>query len=135
MKVTFGRDAGRRMRRFATRLLLVGVTTAACAGGTEPPEPFGFAYQVVLQPEPPALTGTTVSVRLSYGGCRDNHEFVLRSESQASTMSVWLQKATPDQPCDMLVTERRTFPMPQPSQATATVVLLAPDGTSYQLRP
>ena len=124
------------MKSFATILILAaGGISGACAGGTQPPEPFGFDYHVETQPNPPALGGSTVSVTVSYGGCHGNHEFVLRSASQATTTSVWLQKTTPDHSCDMLVMERRAFTLPQPAQAATTVVLLAPNGTSDQLRP
>ncbi|MBC7788881.1 MAG: hypothetical protein H7Z74_02950 [Anaerolineae bacterium] len=118
-------------------LLMVGFCVAmACAGTTEPAEPdFGAHYRVVLQPESPVLGSTTVSLTVSYGGCRNNHGFVLRHRIRIDTAEIWLQKITPDEPCDMLVTERRAFAIPEGVQTLAHVRLMAPDVDPYRLRP
>jgi hypothetical protein len=83
-----------------------------CAGGTTLDEPFGSRYRIPLEPDPPTLSATTVSVTAIYGGCRGNHTFALRHRIQAGATSIWLPKTTPDEACDMLVTERREFPLP-----------------------
>lgn len=124
------------MKYLTTALVLAaGAMVIGCRSGTEPPEPFGFHYQVVGQPDPPALEGATVSLTVSYGGCGPDHEFVVRRDMQPGATTIWLQKTTPDQPCDALFEERRSFTLPQQAAAATTLVLLAPDGSSYQLRP
>ena len=107
----------------------------ACAGGTAALEPFGSRYRIPLEPNPPTLSATTVSVTLSYGGCRGNHTFALRHRVQAGAASIWLQKTTPDEACDMLVTERREFSLPAAVQAAGSVILLRPEDDPHQLRP
>jgi hypothetical protein len=71
-------------------------------------------------------------VTLEYGGCRTDHEFELRSRAtSANSADVWLRKTTPDEPCDMLVIERRTFLVTTSADA---VRLLGPEGAAFILR-
>lgn len=125
------------MFTFPSRLVVVLATAGAiaCGGPASPSEPFGFRYEVLLQPDPPVLSATTLNVTVSYGGCRGGHSFRLRTDKQAGSATVWLQKSTPDESCDMLITERREFTVPDQLQGETSVLLLAPDMTPYQLRP
>jgi hypothetical protein len=121
-----------------TRILLILIAasmTVACTRTTAPSEPFGARYRVMFEPDAPILTATTLSATVSYGGCRGNHRFVLRSRIGSGSAAVWLQKETPDESCDMLVTEPRSFELPASVGAATTVVLLSPDIEPYQLRP
>jgi hypothetical protein len=64
-----------QLNRFALLLVTANVITA-CAGITHPADPnFGARYDVQLQPDPPLLDATTLSVSVSYGGCRGDHDF------------------------------------------------------------
>ena len=123
--------------RFARKAaLLVALSNAAgCGGLSAPTEPFGSEYRVMLEPSPPALTASAVSLTVAYGGCSGNHAFALRTRLESGNAALWLQKLTPDQPCDMLITERRTFDLPAAVQAAVSVTLLAPAIDPYPLRP
>lgn len=109
-------------------LLLVG-----CSDPVAPdPAAFGALYRIREAPDPPVLTGQTLEVTVEYGGCRGNHEFELRSRvTSATSVDVWLRKTTPNEPCDMLVTERRSF---QVTASAGAVRLLGPEGAAFILR-
>ena len=89
----------------------------------------------MLSPEPPTLPGSALSVTVVYGGCRGNHTFAVRTRLENGGVSLWLEKLTPDEPCDMLVTERRTFDLPSTVPGAASVKLLAPEIDPYPLCP
>ena len=112
----------------ATALLLL-----ACSDPVAPdPAAFGALYRIKETPDPPVLAGQTLDVTLEYGGCRNNHEFELRSRVTSPTsVDVWLRKTTPDEPCDMLVIERRSF---QVTASSGSVRLLGPAGAAFILR-
>ena len=117
-------------------VVVATLVAMACASSTDPVVPdFGAGYNVELSPNPPSLSATTISVTVSYGGCGENREFILQHRMIASAAEVWLRKVTPDEPCDLLVTERRTFTVPEPVRSAAAVSLLAPALNPYQLRP
>jgi hypothetical protein len=120
-----------------TALIVTGAIGMACAGATGPEQPnFGAQYRVVLEPDPPVLAAGSLSVTVSYGGCGNNREFVLRHRIRTDTEAdIWLQKVTPDESCHMLVTERRVFPIPPPVRYVAAVTLLTRDNDPLQLRP
>lgn len=109
-------------------LLLVG-----CSDPVAPdPAAFGALYRIRETPDPPVLTGQSLEVTVEYGGCRGNHEFELRSRvTSATSVDVWLRKTTPNEPCDMLVTERRSF---QVTASAGAVRLLGPEGAAFILR-
>jgi hypothetical protein len=111
-----------------TVLLLLG-----CSDPVAPdPAAFGALYRIQEAPDPPVLTGQTLEVTLQYGGCRANHEFEIRSQATSSNSTdVWLRKTTPNEPCDMLVTERRSFRV---TAASGAVRLLGPEGAAFVLR-
>jgi hypothetical protein len=109
-------------------LLLLGCSDPAAPD----PEAFGASYRIQPAPDPPALTGQTLDVTLEYGGCRNNHEFELRSRATSSNSTdIWLRKTSPNEPCDMLVVERRSFPVTAPAGA---VRLLGPERAAFILR-
>jgi len=110
--------------------------TALLLGCSDPvaPDPaaFGALYRIQETPDPPVLTGQTLEVTVQYGGCRGSHEFELRSRVTSPTsVDVWLRKTTPNEPCDMLVTERRSF---QVTASAGAVRLLGPEGAAFILR-
>jgi hypothetical protein len=109
-------------------LLLLG-----CSDPVAPdPDAFGARYLIQSDPDPPVLIGQTLEVTLEYSGCRTDHEFELRSRAtSANSADVWLRKTTPDEPCDMLVIERRTFLVTTSADA---VRLLGPEGAAFILR-
>ena len=112
----------------AVLLLLPGCSDPAAPD----PAAFGALYRIQETPDPPVLTGQTLEVTVQYGGCRGSHEFELRSRVTSPTsVDVWLRKITPNEPCDMLVTERRSFPV---TASAGAVRLLGPDGTAFILR-
>jgi len=118
-------------------LLVTGASILACAGTSGPKEPdFGAPHSVMLEPDPPVLAAGSLSVTVSYGGCGGNREFVLRYRIRTDTEAdIWLQKVTPDESCDMLVTERRVFAIPPPVRYVAAVTLLTRDNDPLLLRP
>jgi hypothetical protein len=123
-----------------TRILVLIVTGAigmACGGATGPEQPnFGAEYRVVLEPDPPVLAAGSLSVTVSYGGCGGNREFELRHRIRTDTEAdIWLEKITPDESCDMLVTERRVFAIPPPVRYVTAVTLLTRDHDPIQLQP
>lgn len=109
-------------------LLLLG-----CSDPVAPdPDAFGARYLIQSEPDPPVLIGQTLEVTLEYGGCRGNHEFEIRSRATSPTSTdVWLRKTSPDEPCDMLVVERRSF---QVTTSAGSVRLLGPNGAAFILR-
>jgi len=123
------------MRPRIARLLAAGVASVivACATSTAPS--FGAHYRILLEPDAPQLSATQLAVTVSYGGCRNDHDFVLGHRMGSDRADVWLRKVTADQPCDMLVTERRTFALPERVRTAAVVVLLISHDSEVQLRP
>jgi hypothetical protein len=121
----------------AAVLIVTGAIAVACARATEPEQPhFGAPYRVVMEPDPPVLAAGLLSVTVSYGGCGGNREFLLDHRIRTDTEAdIWLQKVTPDESCDMLVTERRSFPIPPPVRYVTIVRLLTRDNAPLQLRP
>jgi hypothetical protein len=117
------------------RTLFAACVALACGDSTSPGGRFGSQYRVMLDPDRPALGAANVSITVSYGGCRGNHVFVLRSRLDGGMASIWLQKITPDEMCDMLVVERRTFGLPASAFNATSVMLLAPEIDPVQLRP
>lgn len=123
------------MTRIAV-LIVTGAIGIACAGATGPEPNFGAQYRVLLEPDPPVLAAGSLSVTVSYGGCGNNREFELRHRIRTDTEAdIWLHKVTPDESCDMLVTERRVFPIPPPVRYVTTVRLLTRDNDPLQLQP
>jgi hypothetical protein len=118
-----------RSPRFAWASLVI----LGCSDPAAPdPAAFGALYRIQPDPDPPALNGQTLEVTLEYGGCRSNHEFELRSRATSpSSTDVWLRKTTPDEPCDMLVIERRNFTV---TTSAGAVRLLGPQGVAFILR-
>jgi hypothetical protein len=117
-------------------LIVTGAIGMACAGATGPEPNFGAQYRVLLEPDPPVLAAGSLSVTVSYGGCGSNREFVVRHRIRTDTEAdIWLQKITPDESCDMLVTERRVFAIPPPVRYVAAVTLLTRDNDPLQLLP
>lgn len=109
-------------------LLLLGCTDPVAPD----PDAFGARYLIQSDPDPPVLIGQTLEVTLEYGGCRTSHEFELRSRvTSPNSTDLWLRKTSPDEPCDMLVVERRSF---QVTTSAGSVRLLGPEGTSFILR-
>jgi hypothetical protein len=118
-----------RFSRFAwAALVLLG-----CSDPVAPdPAAFGALYRIQPAPDPPVLNGQTLEMTLEYGGCRNNHEFELRSRvTSPNSTDVWLRKTTPYEPCDMLVIERRTFPV---TTSAGALRLLGPEGAAFILR-
>lgn len=115
--------------------LAAGFLTLACTQSTPPTDLFGARYVVRLQPDPPVLTAATVSLTVTYGGCRGSHAFSLQSQIHGSHSWIWLRKVTRDESCDMLVIERREFDVPDNVRGAASVVLLSPENEPLQLRP
>jgi len=114
----------------------IALATLVMLGCSDPvaPDPaaFGALYRIQETPDPPVLTGQTLDLTLEYGGCRNNHEFELRSRATSPTsVDVWLRKTTPNEPCDMLVIERRSF---QVTSGSGAVRLLGPEGAAFVLR-
>jgi hypothetical protein len=114
-------------------LLVAALLLLGCSDPVAPdPDAFGALYRIQEVPDPPVLNGQTLEVTLEYGGCRGNHEFELRSRLTSPTsVDVWLRKTTPDEPCDMLVIERRNF---QVTASAGAVRLLGPQGAAFILR-
>lgn len=109
-------------------LLLLGCSDPAAPD----PDAFGARYLIQSDPDPPVLIGQTLEVTLEYGGCRANHDFELRSRATSeNSTDIWLRKTSPDEPCDMLVVERRSF---QVTTSAGSVRLLAPEGAAFILR-
>ena len=119
-------------RRLVATLLVV-----ACSSPVAPdPSAYGAHYTIQLAPDPPILTGQGLTVTLQYGGCGGDHEFELQHRMTSATgADIWLRKVTPDEPCDMLVVERRSFQLPGSVATALSIRLLAPEGAEFRLRP
>lgn len=106
----------------------------SCSPITGPDSQFGAHYDVLLQPDPPVLESASLSVTVSYGGCGGDREFALRYMIRPSGVSIWLRKLSPEEACDMLVTERQVVALPDLVRGFDTVTLLMPNGSSHELR-
>lgn len=117
----------------AAVLLLV----AGCSPPVAPdPDAFGAHYIVQAAPAPPVLAGQLLNVTVEYGGCNNNHTFELGYRKTSTTSAtLWLHKRTADQPCDMLVIERRSFTVPPTIASLGSIVLLGPGDAEFSLRP
>ena len=107
-----------------TVLLAAACLAAGCRGGSVPvsssgPAPVAFGSTADLQSDPFALnsasvTGTVLTISVSYsGGCR-NHEFVLTAaesfqESSPVQLPMVLTHEDNDDPCEAYPTEQRRF--------------------------
>ena len=107
-----------------TVLMAAACLAAGCRGGSVPvsssgPAPVAFGSTADLQSDPFALnsasvTGTVLTISVSYsGGCR-NHEFVLTAaesfqESSPVQLPVVLTHEDNDDPCEAYPTEQRRF--------------------------
>jgi len=118
------------MPRLSTLLVLV---LAGCSASLSPDDTdFGAHYQVLADPAP-TIIGTALVVTLQYGGCNGGHDFLLVSSTKNLSAQVWLKKRTPDQSCDMLITEERGFDLPVEVSGALHVTLLSPSG-SFTIR-
>lgn len=118
------------------RVCFALLTVVGCSDSTGPDSLFGPLYSIEDEPVPPFLAARTLVVTVQYGGCAGGHEFEVRYRTVASTIvSIWLHKLTPDQPCDMLVTERRSFAVPGQMSFAGSVILLGPDDFAATLIP
>lgn len=117
--------------------LLLALLAAGCSSPVAPdPSAFGAHYQIQAEPNPPLLSAQALRITVEYGGCSGNHEFELRQRSTSATgADLWLRKLTPDQPCDMLVIERRTFMLPAELSTVPSLRLLGPGDVEFELRP
>lgn len=117
----------------SSTIALAALLLLGCSDPVAPdPAAFGALYRIQPAPDPPILTGQSLAVTLQYGGCRTNHEFEVRSRVTSPTSTdLWLRKTTPDEPCDMLVIERRSF---QVTASAGAVRLLGPQGAEFILR-
>jgi hypothetical protein len=117
----------------STSIALAALVMLGCSDPVAPdPDAFGALYRIQEVPDPPVLNGQTLEVTLEYGGCRNSHEFELRSRTTSPTSTdVWLRKTSPNEPCDMLVVERRSF---QVASSAGSVRLLGPEGAAFILR-
>ena len=115
----------------AVLLLLTG-----CSQPVAPdPDAFGAHYMEQAAPAPPVLAGQLLNVTVEYGGCNNNHTFELGYRKTSTTSAtLWLHKRTADQPCDMLVIERRSFTVPPTIASLGSIVLLGPGDAEFSLR-
>jgi hypothetical protein len=124
------------MAMVKTALFLVGaIAVSACSTPTSPTPDFGADYRVLLEPNPPVLATASLEVTVSYGACASNRGFALKYRMQDMQAELWLRKDTPDESCDMLVSERRSFSLPPIVGDAQTIILLTPNSDPYQLRP
>jgi hypothetical protein len=117
--------------------LLAASIAIGCQETTGPKSPdFGAHYNVPLQPDAPTLAVSSFSVTVSYAGCGYERDFLLHHRLRSDGVAeIWLRKVTFNEPCDMLVNERRTFSAPSAVGSSATVILLTPNNDPYQVRP
>ncbi len=115
--------------------LIVAITALSCSSPSGPQADFGSHYRVLLEPNPPVLDSTTLSVTVAYGGCGSDPRFVLRHRIRPGSFEVWLRKTSREEPCDMLTIERLVFAVPASVRSSAAVTLAMPDDEQYQLRP
>lgn len=119
-----------------TRLFMciIGLALMGCTSGMGPGEmDFGADYRVE-EASAPARSADSVGVTVSYGACATNREFNLQYRIRSvGSADLWLVKVTPNEPCEMLVTERRSFVLPDTLQAFQALTLFAPGGQSFDL--
>jgi hypothetical protein len=121
----------------ALRVLAILAVASGCQETTGPKSPdFGAHYNVALEPDAPTLAVSSFSITVSYGGCGYDRDFILHHRIRVDgAAEIWLRKVTFNEPCDMLVNERRTFTPPSAVSSSGTVILLTPNNDPYQVRP
>lgn len=111
-------------------LLLIGCLNSQDDQGYD----FGSAYDLVTTAELPAIEGHSLITRISYGGCNAGHNFRLKKELSEETARLWLFKQTPDQLCEMLVQERKSFKLDNNILDAQRVIILRPNGNPITLK-
>lgn len=95
---------------------------------------FGYRYEIDQTDEYPVISNDTLIVKVSYQTCEGNHEFAVKHQKETSSiMEVWLVKQTPDQDCEMIVSEKRSFKLQSEIIESDQIYLIGPNefGTTY----
>jgi hypothetical protein len=101
---------------------------------------FGASYQVLdgstlSQGTPPVLSGDSVSIRVAYSGCTDNHEFEFHTRILSdSRAEIWLEKTTEDQACGAFYFFDEVHRVPFSVLERDEIYLVGPNFYSFRLR-
>jgi hypothetical protein len=118
-------------RRIAVMMILMGALALASCQSFEPDTPFGGHFSISAEP-PPVLDASSLRVHVTYGGCGEA-EFGLEQVVSRDLAVLRVQKASPDELCDMLLSHWLEFPLASAVRNAVEVRLVGPN-TSVQLR-
>lgn len=109
---------------------------AGCLTGSEDINAlFGYRYRVVQTDQFPVISSDSMIVNLQYEGCNKNQEFTLQyREKSPDHLEIWLFKNTPDQFCELVLREVRSFKLPPDAFSASEVYLLGPKGVRVLMR-
>ncbi len=97
---------------------------------------FGYEYSITVNDSLPYAIDDEITVIVNYSGCDGGHAFSLqRPGAFTPNMAIWLYKATPDEDCEMAVSEELTFSLTRFIQLATQVVIEDPFGNQGLLWP
>lgn len=116
--------------------LLIVLFLAGCVNNSEDIDRlFGYRYSIDETHMAPVIAGDSLVVTLQYEGCTTNHQFTLQYEEHWQDYTeLWLFKNTPDQFCELVLHETRSFKLPMETFSAKKVYLLGPQGKRIRVR-
>lgn len=116
--------------------LLPLIFFAGCLTNTDDLDPsFGYRYSLIETEEYPVISKGSLTVKVQYGGCNGDHDFMIQHRKVSPEISeVWLYKQTPDQICDALFQEIRSFKLPVEVFSSNQIYVIGPDDTRTLIR-
>lgn len=119
-----------------TIYLLSFLFFTGCLSNSDDIDPlFGYRYNIVETDEYPVILNDSLIVKVQYGGCNDNHDFTILHKKESHNYSeVWLFKQTPDQSCEAVIQEIRSFRLPVEVFSTNQAFVIGPDNSRTLVR-
>jgi hypothetical protein len=97
---------------------------------------FGYNYTISIEEPLPVVEDNQLTVTVNYSGCEGGHVFSLeRPGAFSNDMIIWLFKTTPDEDCEMAISEEYTFTIERFIQLASRVIIEDPYGNQVLLWP
>lgn len=97
---------------------------------------YGYEFSITVNDSTPYAENNELFVTVNYSGCDGGHAFSLERPGEFSNnMLIWLFKSTPDEECEMAISEDLTFTIPRFIQLSARVIIEDPFGNQALLWP
>ena len=97
---------------------------------------FGYDYSISIEEPFPVAEDEELTLTVNYSGCEGGHVYSLeRPGAFSNNMIIWLFKSTPDEDCEMAITEELTFSIERFINLAARVTIEDPYGNQFLLWP